>query len=80
MNEYLKEIATLCGIDKPMVSHIARHTFATTIAQQNGVPIETHPKILGHKSTKTTQIYAKIPDTKFSKDMRALRGKNQAIG
>ncbi|WP_342089289.1 site-specific integrase [Dyadobacter sp. OTU695] len=75
LNEYLKEIATLCGIDKPMTSHIARHTFATTVALQNGVPIETVSKILGHKSIRTTQIYAKIMDTKVSKDMKLLRGK-----
>jgi site-specific recombinase XerD len=75
LNEYLKEIAILCGIDKPMTSHIARHTFATTVALQNGVPIETVSKILGHKSIRTTQIYAKIMDTKVSKDMKLLRGK-----
>lgn len=68
LNEYLEEIATLCGIDKPMTSHIARHTFATTVALQNGVPIETVSKILGHKSIRTTQIYAKIMDTKVSEE------------
>jgi len=30
-NEYLKEIATLCGINKKMTTHTARHTFATTV-------------------------------------------------
>lgn len=29
MNEYLKEIATLCGIDKILTFHMSRHTFAT---------------------------------------------------
>jgi site-specific recombinase XerD len=43
LNEYLKEIATLCRINKPMTSHIARHTFASTVAIQNSVPIETLP-------------------------------------
>lgn len=28
MNAYLKEIADLCGIDKELTYHIARHTFA----------------------------------------------------
>jgi site-specific recombinase XerD len=72
LNEYLKEIATLCGINKPVTSHIARHTFATTVALQNGIPIETLSKILGHKSIRTTQIYAKITDIKVSEDMLAL--------
>jgi site-specific recombinase XerD len=75
LNEYLKEIATLCGIHKPMTSHIARHTFATTVALQNGVPIETLSKMLGHKSIRTTQIYAKIMDIKVSEDMLALSGR-----
>ncbi|PSL20815.1 tyrosine-type recombinase/integrase [Dyadobacter jiangsuensis] len=72
MNEYLKEIIILCGIEKPMTSHVARHTFATTVALQNSVPIQTVSKILGHNSIRTTQIYAKIMDTKVSKDMTVL--------
>ena len=43
---------------------MSRHSFATTIALSNGVPIETVSKMLGHKSIKTTQIYAKITDMK----------------
>lgn len=77
MNSYLKEIADVCGIDKPLTFHIARHTFATTITLGNGVPIETVSKMLGHKSIKQTQHYAKILDTKISFDMKALREKLQ---
>ena len=44
MNDYLKKIAVLCGIDKVLTSHVARHTFATTITLQNGVPIESVSK------------------------------------
>lgn len=72
VNEYLKEIGDLCGITKNLTFHMARHTFATTIALSNGVPIETVSKMLGHKSIKTTQIYAKITDLKMSKDMQKL--------
>lgn len=75
MNAYLKEIADLCEITKPLTFHIARHTFATTITLSNGVPIETVSKMLGHKSIKQTQHYAKILDTKISLDMMALREK-----
>lgn len=39
MNSYLKEIADLCGINKELTFHIARHTFATTVTLSNGVPI-----------------------------------------
>jgi len=72
INEYLKEIADLCNIAKNLTFHLARHSFATTIALSNGVPIETVSKMLGHKSIKTTQIYAKITDLKMSNDMQKL--------
>lgn len=75
MNAYLKEIADLCGIHKPLTFHIARHTFATTITLSNGVPIETVSKMLGHKNLRTTQHYAKILDKKVSEDMMLLRNK-----
>lgn len=75
MNGYLKEIADLCGISKGLTFHIARHTFATTITLNNGVPIETVSKMLGHTNLKTTQHYAKLLDTKISQDMDKLMGK-----
>jgi len=75
MNAYLKEIADLCGIEKNLTFHLARHTFATTVTLTNGVPIESVSKMLGHKSLKTTQHYAKIIDRKVSDDMTALKEK-----
>ena len=73
MNAYLKEIADLCEINKNLTFHLARHTFATTVTLTNGVPIESVSKMLGHKSLKTTQHYAKIIDRKVSEDMALLR-------
>ncbi|WP_445716176.1 site-specific integrase [Flavobacterium sp.] len=75
MNAYLKEIATVCGINKELTFHIARHTFATTVTLSNGVPIETVSKMLGHTNLKTTQHYAKILDKKISDDMQVLKAK-----
>lgn len=72
MNEYLKEIAEICGIEKAISTHIARHTFATTVTLANGVPIESVSKMLGHNSIRTTQIYAKVLDMKVSQDMSNL--------
>lgn len=77
MNAYLKEIADVCGINKELTFHIARHTFATTVTLTNGVPIESVSKMLGHKSLKTTQHYAKVLDKKVSEDMNILRMKFQ---
>ncbi len=75
MNAYLKEISTLCEIDKNFSTHLARHTFATTVTLTNGVSLESVSKMLGHKSIKTTQHYAKIVDRKVSDDMLLLKEK-----
>lgn len=72
-NAYLKEIADLCGIPKTLTSHIARHTFATTVTLANGVPIETVSSMLGHSNIRTTQIYAKVVEQKVSDDMAKLK-------
>ena len=79
MNAYLKEIATVCEIEKELTFHIARHTFATTVTLTNGVPIESVSKMLGHKNIRTTQHYAKVIDKKVGDDMRILRDKFSMI-
>lgn len=78
MNSYLKELAYLCKINKNLTSHVARHTFATTVTLSNGVPIETVSKLLGHTKMATTQIYARVLEKKVSEDMNKLRAKFQA--
>ena len=80
VNEYLKTIAENCDINKKLTFHCARHTFATTVTLANNVSIESVSKMLGHKSIKTTQHYAKILDKKVSADMEKLKNllkKNQ---
>lgn len=72
VNDYLKEIAAMCGIEKPLTFHIARHTFATTVTLENGVPLETVQKMLGHKTIRTTQIYAKMTKRRIGNDMSLL--------
>jgi site-specific recombinase XerD len=74
-NAYLKELADICGIKKKITTHIARHTFATTVTLANGVPIETVSSMLGHNSIRTTQIYAKVVEKKVSEDMLLLKAK-----
>jgi len=75
MNSYLKEIGDVCGIKKDLTFHVARHTFATSVTLQNGVPLESVGKMMGHKSLKSTQHYARVLDKKVSDDMKALRNK-----
>ena len=72
-NSYLKEIADVCGIRKNLTTHLARHTFATTVTLSNGVSIASVSKMLGHRSLKTTQIYAKVLDTKIADEMDLLK-------
>ena len=71
-NSYLKEIVEACGIHKHITFHVARHTFATTVMLSNGVPIETVSKLLGHTKLSTTQIYARVVESKISEDIGNL--------
>ena len=47
VNAYLKELADICGITTRLTFHVARHTFASTVTLDNGVPIESVSKMLG---------------------------------
>ena len=55
-----------------LLMHTARHTFATTTTLSKGVPIETVSKMLGHTNIETTQIYARITNSKIGSDMQGL--------
>ena len=63
----------------PCIFHQSRHTAATTVFLSNGVPIETVSSMLGHKSIKTTQIYAKITKEKLNQDMENLAARLNGI-
>lgn len=71
-NRSLKLIAELIGLKKPLTSHIARHTFATTIVLANDIPIETLSKMLGHTKISVTQVYAKVLNTSVEKHAEKL--------
>lgn len=73
INKYLKDIATETKIHKNLTFHCARHTFATTITLSNGVPIETVSKLLGHTKLSTTQIYARVLESRISDDIGNLK-------
>ena len=67
----MHEIEKMCNI-KNLHFHMARHTFATLICLNNGVSMETLSKMMGHKSIRSTQIYAEITGQKIGKDMKKL--------
>ena len=71
----LKRIAVLCGIEKKLTFHVARHTYATTICLMNGVSLETLSKMLGHKRITTTQTYAKVTQPMIDREVEMLKEK-----
>lgn len=73
INRFLKEIAKRAKVHKKITFHMGRHTFATTITLEKGIPIETVSKMLGHTKLSTTQVYAKVVDTKIMEDMASLK-------
>jgi len=73
MNSYLKEIADLCGISKSLTTHVARHSYATSVCLANGVSIENVAKMLGHSNIKMTQHYARVLDSSILKDMMNVK-------
>lgn len=75
MNEYLKEIATLCNIKKKLTWYSARHTFATTVTLGNGIRIENVSSMMGHTNILQTQHYAKVLDINIKEDMKKLMEK-----
>jgi site-specific recombinase XerD len=75
LNNYLKELAAICNINKEFSSHDGRRIFGTTVTLSNGVPLESVSSMLGHTNTIMTQKYAKIVNQKLLDDMNQLEQK-----
>lgn len=75
LNHLLTKIMELCEIRKNAPSHMARHTFATTVTLSEGVSIESVSKMLGHKKIRTNQIYALITDQRIADEITLLMEK-----
>lgn len=56
INDYMKTIAKNVGIDKPVTTYYARHSFAT-ILKNSGASVAMISQMLGHTSIATTQNY-----------------------
>jgi integrase/recombinase XerD len=75
VNSYLKIIGDQAEINRTITHHMARHTFATTICLNNGMPMEDVSKLLGHSSLKTTAIYGRITQERLQKSMDKINKK-----
>ena len=61
--EILNDWAKAAKIDKHVTYHTSRHTFGTMMLTA-GADLYTTSKLMGHADVRTTQIYAKIIDSK----------------
>ena len=68
----MKGLRVMAGIKEPVTYHAGRHSFASLITLEEGVPIETISRMLGHSNIQTTQIYARVTPKKLFDDMDKL--------
>lgn len=73
VNNHIAKWAAAAGITKHVTFHTARHTFATMMLTL-GADLYTTSKLLGHTNIKTTQIYAKIIDSKKQEAVNLVNG------
>ena len=69
LRRHMKALAALAGIKDDLCYHQARHSFASLITLEAGVPIETISRMLGHSDISTTQVYARVSPKKLFEDM-----------
>ena len=80
MNSYLKEIADICMIRKNLTTHLARHSYATSVCLANGVSLENVAKMLGHSNIKMTQHYARVLNSSILRDMMQVERAISQLG
>ena len=69
LRRHMKALAALAGIKDGLCYHQTRHSFASLITLEAGVPIETISRMLGHSDISTTQVYARVSPKKLFEDM-----------
>ena len=56
-----------------VLSHVARHTFGTTVTLANNVPLQDVSVMLGHASTRMTQHYARVMNSSLKEAMNTVK-------
>ena len=64
VQKILKKAAITCGIRKNVNPHMLRHSFATHLLE-SGTDLRYIQTLLGHKSSKTTEIYTHVATNTF---------------
>ena len=80
-NEYLKELADLCGIEKKLTSHVARHTFVVYLLNKH-IPQETIGKMCGWAegdAPRMLKVYGKILDETVFSDTKELETEQEKM-
>lgn len=78
-NHNLKEIARLCGINRNLTFHLARHTFIGTVTVANGISLKTVADILGHTQLNCIRSFIEPTNDKVQEDMAILSEKFRKI-
>ena len=74
-NEYLKEIAAICGIEKNLTFHCARHTAACRyLNHRPSIPLETIRQVFGWTNESIVRHYAKIFNSTVFEDIEKAFG------
>jgi integrase/recombinase XerD len=78
VNNIVKRSAKLAGIGKNISAHTLRHSFATHLLE-NGTDLRYIQALLGHESSKTTELYTHITRRGFERVKSPLDNLPQAL-